>query len=82
MENFGKQFIYTNVKMLDRRYQAHMTFIYRSPKYYKHDHLWLTLDNMAVDIQGPWILLGDFNAYANLVVNLGGGGALNWSSMK
>ena len=65
-----------------------MTFVYSNPKYYKRNTLQELLGRISMDIQDPWVLMGDFNAYTSLIEKKKRkkkgkrGGLLNQSSMK
>lgn len=51
--------------------KLHATFVYASTNYKEREKLWEEIINISRMIQGPWIILGDFNQVRNMVDRIG-----------
>ena len=49
-----------------------MAFVYGMPQYNERNKLWDLLESISRRLQAPWILLGNFSAYLNLLEKLRG----------
>lgn len=49
-----------------------LTFVYGDTTVAKRRDLWDTLTLLAASVTGPWLALGDFNAFCNPTDKLGG----------
>ncbi|XP_061348788.1 uncharacterized protein LOC133294125 [Gastrolobium bilobum] len=66
------QFIHTKVIYLEKMKSEYITFVYGSPRRLERQSLWLSLESIAQEIVGPWLVLGDFNSILNASEKIGG----------
>lgn len=59
----GDQFIHARVVPARGEDLWFLTGVYGSPRLSDRDELWHNLRNLSQSTVGPWVLLGDFNAY-------------------
>ncbi|KAK8643878.1 hypothetical protein V6N13_013155 [Hibiscus sabdariffa] len=56
------QFIHCRVTSVDSSDSLLATFVYASPNRRLRYHLWHYIEQLAISIMDPWVVLGDFNA--------------------
>lgn len=75
------QAMHVRVTILDGMKSFLATFVYASPRLEIRDQLWEFLVNVAMGVNEPWVMGGDFNAYLAPEDKKGGVGP-NWRSMR
>ncbi|XP_061361871.1 uncharacterized protein LOC133305628 [Gastrolobium bilobum] len=75
------QYIHTKVLYLEEMKSEFITFVYGSPRRLEKQTLWLNLESIAQETDGPWLVLGDFNSVLNASEKIGGK-EICWSSLN
>ena len=61
IESVSAQMIHCLVSKVDGSWQSHLTLVYAFNKVEKRQSLWPELIQVGRAIQGPWLVVGDFN---------------------
>ena len=55
------------------RFPWYFTAVYASPRAQERQEFWAKMEQLAVQVRGPWLLSGDFNDIKNRSEQRGGG---------
>ncbi|XP_061366248.1 uncharacterized protein LOC133309482 [Gastrolobium bilobum] len=75
------QFIHTKLFWKDQNKEELFTVVYGSPRKMERKGMWDSLIRLKNNINGPWALMGDFNAYLRPSEKKGGGEP-NWKATQ
>ncbi|XP_061342523.1 uncharacterized protein LOC133288720 [Gastrolobium bilobum] len=75
------QFIHTKILHVEDDRSEFVTFVYGNPRRLERQVLWDELELIAQEVDGPWVVLGDFNSVQKTFEKIGGKEAC-WNSMR
>ena len=67
-----KQFLHCEIMGVSR-FPWYFTAVYASPRAQERQEFWAEMEQLAVQVRGPWLLTGDFNDIKNRNEQRGGG---------